>query len=82
MLTRLEENRVEHLVERLRTFSQMVAMHEELERLGKRASEQEALLRALLDSGSFAVAERLSGLRHRGRAPVSRAEIRRVLDPG
>jgi hypothetical protein len=80
LLERLEANRVTHVVERLRAFTVLKAQHEELARYSKRLGEQEALLRGLLDSGTFAVAERLSGLRHRGNAPISRAEIRRVLD--
>jgi hypothetical protein len=82
LLERLEANRVTHLVERLRAFTVLKAQHEELARYSQRLSEQEALLRGLLDSGTFAVAERLSGLRHRGEAPISRNEIRRVLDGG
>jgi hypothetical protein len=51
------------------------------ERLGR----QEALLRRLLESSAFALAERLSRLRRRagvapGQSVVSKDEVRRVLD--
>jgi hypothetical protein len=80
VLARLEENRVEHLVERLKAWRQMVAMHAELSRNAERIARQEAILRTLLDSGSFALAERISRVRRRGPSPVSREGIRRALE--
>jgi hypothetical protein len=44
-----------------------------------RLNRQEELLRAMLNSGSFAVAERLSRLRRSGAEPLSRERIRRAL---
>jgi predicted O-methyltransferase YrrM len=44
-----------------------------------RLEHQEALLRSLLDSRAFALAERLSEMRRRGDPAISRDEIRRVL---
>ena len=44
-----------------------------------RLERQQELLRALLRSRAFGVAERLSRLRHRGAPVVSRAWVRRVL---
>ncbi len=44
-----------------------------------RLERQQELLRALLRSRAFGVAERLSRLRHRGEPVVSRAWVRRVL---
>jgi hypothetical protein len=78
VLERLESNRVYHLA---MSHYQMV----EAARAGERAARQEAVLRRLLESKAFAVAERLSRLRHRaGIAPeqsiVSRDEVRRALD--
>ena len=87
ILARLEHNRVEHVVERLRAFDHMTTMNEELlrnaqriARQSERIARQEQFLRMLLDSGSFALAEKLSNARNRGASPVTRAEIRRVLE--
>ncbi len=80
VLARLEDNRVEHLIGRLGTFNRMAAMHDELERSKQRLARQEQVLRTLLDSGSFALAERVSSVRHRGASPVSREQIRRALE--
>jgi Methyltransferase domain len=44
-----------------------------------RLNRQEELLRAMLNSRSFAVAERISRLRRSGAAPLSRERIRRAL---
>jgi hypothetical protein len=44
-----------------------------------RLNRQEELLRAMLNSGSFAVAERISRLRRSGAKPLSRERIRRAL---
>ena len=72
LLERLEANRVAHLVGEH-------AIAAELDELRRRAFEQERVLRGLLESGAFAVAERISRLRHRGRPAISREEIRRAL---
>jgi hypothetical protein len=77
LLERLEENRVRHVAE-----SQL---HQtELWETRERLARQEALLRRLLESSAFSVAERLSKLRVRaGVAPaqsvVSKDEVRRAL---
>ena len=55
-------------------------MYDELTRIAERMARQEEILRALLGSGSFALAERISRARHRGATPVSRDRIRRVLE--
>ncbi len=47
----------------------------------ERSREQERLLRAMLGSRAFAVAERLSRLRQRGRPVLSRQQVRRALKP-
>jgi hypothetical protein len=78
LLERLEANRVHQLALRQ---SHLV----ELWRLRERQARQEAVLRRMLESSAFAVAERLSRLRARaGVAPaqsvISREEIRRALD--
>jgi hypothetical protein len=70
LLERLEANRVLHIT------SSLVARHQ--------AARQEAVLRRLLDSRAFAIAERLSRLRHRvgiarDATIVSREEIERAL---
>jgi hypothetical protein len=74
MLERLEENRLHHLAQGYAATS----------RLERHRAGQEAVLRRLLESSAFSVAERLSRLRVRARiAPsqsvVSKDEIRRVL---
>ena len=72
LLERLEANRVLHLAS---SHFQMV----EAAKARERAARQEAVLRRLLDSSAFAVAERLSRLRERaGIAPwhVGRLEGR------
>ena len=78
LLERLEANRVHHLA------LGQTRQHELWTEQGRRAG-QEAVLRRLLESRAFALAERLSRLRRRagvapGSAEVSRAEVRRVLD--
>jgi hypothetical protein len=78
ILERLEANRVHHLA----------AMHQrrtELWHAQERLERQEQVLRRLLDSSAFAVAERLSQLRARAgvateQSIVSKKEILRVLE--
>jgi len=77
LLERLEANRVLHLAS---SHFHLVQASRERER----ADRQEALLRRLLESSAFAVAERLSRLRVRAgvatdAAAVSKEEIRRAL---
>jgi len=78
LLARLEANRVFHLAE---AHFQLV----QASLANARAARREAVLRRLLDSSAFAVAERLSRLRHRlgiarGESVVSKAEVRRALN--
>jgi hypothetical protein len=88
LLARLEANRVEHLVERLRVINQMIEMHDrmlamyaELTRNEERVARQREVLVTLLQSGSFTLAERVSRIRHRGSpTPISRERIRRALE--
>jgi hypothetical protein len=77
LLERLEANRVLHLAS---SHFQLTAAA----RAQERAARQEAVLRRLLESSAFRLAERLSGLRRRAgiatQVPaVSRNEIRRAL---
>jgi hypothetical protein len=77
LLERPEANRVLHLAS---SHFQMV----QAARAGERAARQEAVLRRLLDSSAFAIAERLSRARHRAgigteHAVVSKDDIRRAL---
>jgi hypothetical protein len=69
MLARLELERTVRIVERMR-----------LERAEDRLEEQEKLLRRLLDSRAFGLAERLSRLRQGGEPVFSRQQVRRLLD--
>lgn len=78
VLERLEGNRVHHLAE-------SHARQVEIWRLRERQARQEAVLRRLLESSAFGVAEQLSRLRVKARvAPaqsvVSKDEIRRALE--
>lgn len=73
LLARLERNRVLHLAS-----SQV-----QLRRAGEaqhRAAEMEKLLRRMLDSRAFAIAELWARMRERGAPPFSRQQIRRLLD--
>lgn len=77
LLTRLEGNRVYHLAE---THVNLVRVH----LAEQRAARLQAVLERLLSSSAFALAERLSRLRHRagiatGQSVVSKDEIRRAL---
>jgi hypothetical protein len=77
LLERLEANRVLHLASS--HFQLMQAA-----RANERAARQEAVLRRLLDSSAFGVAERLSRLRERigvakWASVVSKDDIRRAL---
>lgn len=77
VLARLEANRV-------RQLAQGHARLVEIWRLQERQARQEAVLRRLLESSAFSVAERLSGLRERAgvaaeQSVVSKEEIRRAL---
>lgn len=78
LLERLEANRVHHLALGQTRLRELWAEQQ-------RRSRQEVVLRRLLDSSAFALAERLSRLRRRagvapGSAVVSRDEVRRALD--
>jgi hypothetical protein len=78
VLERLEANRVEHLA---RSYLHQTEIWE----LSAQLARQRAVLRRLLDSSAFSVAERLSGLRVRAgiateQSVVSKDEIRRVLE--
>ena len=75
VLERLEANRVDHLVAGQ-------ARARELEALRKRSIRQEAVLRRIADSSAFAIAEKLSAIRQRGRPAFSRDEVRRALASG
>ena len=78
VIERLEANRVRHLADLQVQANQLWHAQERLAR-------QDAVLRRLLESSAFAVAERLSRLRGRagvgkGQPVVSKEEIRRALE--
>ena len=78
MLERLEANRVRLLAERQ-------AARAELWRERERLARRDAVLRRMLESSAFAVAERFSRLRVRarvapGQSVISKDEVRRALD--
>jgi hypothetical protein len=72
VLERLEANRVTHLLAR-------AGQSRELDELRDRTARQEEVLRRLLHSRAFAIAERISGLRHRRESRLSRDDMRRAL---
>jgi Methyltransferase domain len=77
LLARLEANRVFHLASAHHQLVQTALAQQKLAR-------QEAVLRRLLDSSAFALAERLSRLRHRvgiarGQSVVSKDDVRSAL---
>jgi len=72
VLERLEANRVYHLAFAHHQMTHLTLAWQRIER-------QQALLRKLLDSKTFAVAERLSTLRQRGKPAYSKAEVRELL---
>jgi hypothetical protein len=75
LLERLERNRVLHLASSHVQLSMATDAQQRLARV-------EALLRRILESRAFAVAEMWVRLRERGRPPFSRREIRELLsDP-
>jgi hypothetical protein len=76
VLERLEANRVEQLIERLR---QGVEYGEIIDREQERRADQEQVLRGMLGSRAFAWGERLSRLRQGGRPAFSREQVRRAL---
>jgi len=82
LLGRLEANRVAHLAGRIALGGELedaaARIAEQRQQL-QRLHEQEKLLRAMLGSRAFAVAERLSGLHQRGRPVFSRQQVRRAL---
>jgi hypothetical protein len=96
VLERLEANRVAHLAARHglaqdleeaqeQSAAQARVIGERDEQLGERDQrlrEYEELLRAMLGSRAFAVAERLSQLRQGGKPVFSRAQVRRALGEG
>lgn len=75
VLARLEANRVVHMVERWRlAYGLADAMPR-----WRLQDQQEALLRTMLDSNAFGLAEQISRVRQRGRPAFSRDEVRRAL---
>lgn len=72
VLERLEANRVGHLISGFRLAA-------ELERARARNARQEQLLRTLLESKAFALAERISRVRQGGAPRISRRQVREAL---
>ena len=73
ILHRLESNRVDHLV-------RSHGLAQEVQELREKAARQEALLRDMLESSAFAMAERVSRVKQRGEPIFSRRRISEVLD--
>ncbi len=72
LLQRLEANRVVQVAERWAAAGRVEVQ-------ASRRQQQENLLRAMLGSSAFALAERLSRLRQRGGPVFSREQVRRAL---
>ena len=72
LVARLEANRVLHLAAWQREGARAAWCQE-------RSAQKDALLRKLLESGTFALAVALSRLRQRGQPAFSREEVRRLL---
>jgi hypothetical protein len=72
LLERLEANRVKHL-------ASLHRQHVLVAELRERMAQQEAVLRKLLESRTFAVGQLLSRLRQGGEPAYSKDEIRAVL---
>ena len=72
LVARLEENRVLHLAAWQREAARAAWCQQ-------RSASKDALLRKLLESGTFALAVALSRLRQRGEPAYSKAEIRGLL---
>jgi Methyltransferase domain len=79
LLERLEANRVAHLLAKQGQARELQNLRDRNEQLRERIGRQEALLRRMLGSNAFALAERLSALRQRGRPLFSRDEVERAL---
>lgn len=73
VLERMEGNRVEHLVAGQARARQLVKLEEKV-------AKQEDLLRRLLGSSAFTAAEKLSGLKQRGKPLFTREEVQSLLD--
>lgn len=73
ILHRLESNRVDHLVRNH-------ALAQEVHELREKTHRQEVLLRNMMDSSAFALAERVSRIKQRGEPIFSREKIAEVLD--
>jgi hypothetical protein len=82
LLERLESNRVYHLATVSRLSVELARAHEELAKLRAKSvkqEEQEKLLRYMLESRAFAIADSLSRVRNPAREASWRDEVRRVL---
>lgn len=86
VLERLEANRALHLAHLVTLQRKHNALNEHVhevttanERLEERIARRDELLRKLLESGTFGVAEGLSRVRQRGAPAISKAEVRDVL---
>jgi hypothetical protein len=73
VLERMEGNRVEHLVAGQARARQLIKLEEKV-------AKQEDLLRRLLGSSAFTAAEKLSGLKQRGKPLFTREEVQALLD--
>ncbi len=73
LLERLESNRTVQVAERWANAARLQADQ-------RRHRQQDALLRSMLESSAFALAERLSRLRQRGDPTFSREKVRQALN--
>lgn len=79
VLQRLEANRVAHLVSNWSRARELERVYAELRLVRERVAQQEWVLRELLDSNAFALAERISRVRGGGAPRISRQLVREAL---
>jgi hypothetical protein len=79
IVERLEADRVAHLLAQERQRREVHELEQRLAQVRTQAERQEQLLRNVLASRAFGLAERLSRLRHRGRPAISRRDVEDAL---
>jgi hypothetical protein len=79
VIERLEADRVAHLLAEERQRREIHELEQRLAQVRTRAERQEQLLRTVLASRAFGLAERLSRVRHRDRSAISRRDVEDAL---
>jgi hypothetical protein len=79
VVDRLEADRLAHLLASQVRAREAATLQSQVEDLQHRIERQEDMLRSLLGSNAFAMAEHISRLRRRGRPAISRDGVRQAL---